>query len=106
VWDLVVSHGGSGTVLAALAAGRPMVILPMAADQPANAEACRRAGVALIVERDAWTAAGIRDAVQAALSDPSLAAAARRLRSEIEAMPPPHEVLPRLEALAGRTNAA
>ncbi len=102
--DLVVSHGGSGTMLAALEAGRPMVILPMAADQPTNAAACRAAGAALVVEREAWTAPLIRAAAEEALADPSLGVAAGRLRSEIEAMPLPYEVLPRLEALAGGTH--
>lgn len=100
VSDLVVSHGGSGTMLAALEAGRPMVILPMAADQPANAAACRAAGAALVIERDGWTVPGIRAVVEAALADETLAAAAERLRSEIEALPLPYEVLPHLEALA------
>jgi UDP:flavonoid glycosyltransferase YjiC (YdhE family) len=101
VSDLVVSHGGSGTMLAALEAGRPMVILPMAADQPANAAACLAAGAALVVEREAWTAPAIRAAVVGALADRTLAAGAERLRSEIQAMPPPEEVLPQLIALAG-----
>lgn len=98
--DLVVSHGGSGTMLAALEAGRPMVILPMAADQPTNAAACRDAGAALVIEREGRTVPGIRAVVEAALADPSLAAAAERLRSEIEAMPLPSAVLSHLEALA------
>ena len=97
--DLVVCHAGSGTMLAALGAGRPMVMLPLAADQPQNAEACARAGVALVVEPGGWTADGIRSAVELALATPSLAAAARRLEGEIEAMPGPEEVLPRLERL-------
>jgi UDP:flavonoid glycosyltransferase YjiC (YdhE family) len=105
VSDLVVSHGGSGTMLAALEAGRPLVILPMAADQPANAAACLAAGAARVVERGDWTAPAIRAAVEAALADPSLGVAAGRLRSEIEAMPLPHEVLPWLEALAGNADA-
>jgi len=105
VSDLVISHGGSGTMLAALEAGRPMVILPMAADQPANAAACLAAGVARVVEREAWTVPAIRSAVEEALADPSLGEAAGRLRSEIEAMPLPYEVLPRLEALAGPDSA-
>ena len=36
--DAVVCHCGSGTMLGALAEGRPIVALPMAADQFANAE--------------------------------------------------------------------
>ena len=42
--DLVVSHGGSGSVIGALAHGVPMVLLPMGADQPFNAAAARRWG--------------------------------------------------------------
>lgn len=103
--DIVVSHGGSGTMLAALGAGRPMVILPMAADQPTNAAACRDAGAARVVEREDWTVPRIRAAVEAALDDGSLAAAARRLRSEIDAMPLPQAVLPHLEDLASGANA-
>jgi len=34
---VVVCHGGSGTTFGTLAAGLPLVIVPMFADQPANA---------------------------------------------------------------------
>jgi UDP:flavonoid glycosyltransferase YjiC (YdhE family) len=46
---LVVCHGGSGTVLGALAAGIPLVILPLFADQATNAERLVRAGAARAV---------------------------------------------------------
>ena len=45
--SLVVCHGGSGTVLGALAANVPLVILPLFADQFANARAL--AGAAAVV---------------------------------------------------------
>ena len=48
---LVVSHGGSGTIMAALAHGLPMVVVPIAADQPENAERCAALGVARVVRR-------------------------------------------------------
>ena len=35
--DLVISHGGSGTVIGALAYGVPQIVLPMGGDQPHNA---------------------------------------------------------------------
>lgn len=38
--DLVVSHGGSGTVVASLAFGVPQLVLAMGADQPDNADRC------------------------------------------------------------------
>jgi hypothetical protein len=56
-----------------------------------------------VVEREDWTVSGIRSAVGAAIADRSLGEAAGRLRSEIEAMPLPYEILPQLEALAGGT---
>ncbi|MFE6509244.1 glycosyltransferase [Nocardioides sp. NPDC057767] len=42
---VVVHHGGSGTVLDALAAGVPQVIVPLFADQGANGAAIVKAGV-------------------------------------------------------------
>jgi UDP:flavonoid glycosyltransferase YjiC (YdhE family) len=45
----VVSHGGGGTILAALSRGLPLVLLPQGADQFHNAERVAevKAGIAL-----------------------------------------------------------
>ena len=56
--DLVVSHGGSGSLMAALAHGLPSVLLPLGADQPHNALRARELGVATTL--DAATAAAGR----------------------------------------------
>lgn len=45
----VVCHGGAGTVLAALTAGRPLVVVPLFADQPMNADRVAAAGAGLAV---------------------------------------------------------
>src|SRR5205823_2594812 len=45
---LVVSHGGSGSVMGALAHGLPLVLLPMGADQPLNGARCAALGVARV----------------------------------------------------------
>ena len=42
--DVVVSHGGSGTVIGALAFRLPQVLLPIGADQPLNADRCQALG--------------------------------------------------------------
>ncbi len=47
---VVVCHGGSGTVLGALGAGVPLVILPMLADQLANGTMVARAGAGLVLD--------------------------------------------------------
>lgn len=97
--SLLVFHAGSGTMLAALAAGVPLVMLPRAADQPDNAERCLAAGVARVLETDARAAADVREAAMEVLGDPAYAAAARRVQDEIAEMPEPAAIVPRLEAL-------
>jgi UDP:flavonoid glycosyltransferase YjiC (YdhE family) len=97
--SLLVFHAGSGTTLAALAAGVPMVMLPVAADQPENAERCVSAGAALALPPDARGADEVRAAASAVLENPAYAAAAGGLRDQIALMPPPADLVPFLEAL-------
>lgn len=80
----VVCHGGSGTVLGALAAGVPMVVVPLFADQPDNAQriAAARAGLAL----PAPDASSLRAAIATVLSDGELRRGAGRIASEMAAM--------------------
>ena len=94
--DAVVSHGGSGTTLGALAEGKPMVVLPMAADQFINADQVVRTGSGLALPPVARTPERIREAIEQVLTYPSYAAAARVLQSEIRAMPPAEMVLANL----------
>jgi hypothetical protein len=88
----VVSHAGSGTFLAALAAGVPQLLLPLAADQFLNAEAAARGGVALVLWPGEASVASVRDAVRSVLADTGLREAAERVGTEIAAMPPPEAV--------------
>ena len=73
--SLVVCHGGSGTVLGTLAAGIPLIILPMFADQTANARTLAEAGAARIV---APRGAARRDPRSPAAAARARARAARR----------------------------
>ena len=98
--DLVAFHGGSGTMLAALAAARPMVIVPLAADQPDNADLCAAAGVARIVALEELTADAVQTAIEALLTDPSYRRRAAEVAAEIAAMPGPEDALARIERLA------
>ncbi len=98
--DLVVHHGGTGTVLGALEHGLPQVVLPQGADQFLNARRLAEVGAGrALVEAGAGA---VRDAVLALLDDAAPErAVARRLRDEMVAMPAPADVVPVLEALAG-----
>lgn len=95
----VVSHGGSGTFLAALAARLPQLCVPQAADQFLNAAACARSGVGLVVGPGRVSVEGVRDAVERLLAEPGFRAAAERVSDEIAAMPSPPEVAERLKEL-------
>lgn len=89
----VVSHVGSGTMLGALAAGVPQVGLPMGADQFANAEQLARTGAGVVVPVEERTPAAIRAALDAVLTDPAYARAARAVQAGIAAMPTAEDVL-------------
>ncbi len=89
----VVSHGGSGTFLGALARGLPQLCLPQAADQFRNAEGGVRAGAALVLPPPETNSASVRTAVETLLADSGLRTAAEGVAAEIAAMPGPDEVV-------------
>lgn len=97
----VVSHGGSGTILPALARGIPQVILPQGADNFTNAARCERVGVGvgIAIAPDAASPATIRAALRRSRDEPAITQAARRVATKIAAMPGPEPVARQLEAL-------
>jgi MGT family glycosyltransferase len=95
----IVSHGGSGSVLGALAHGLPSVLIPMGADQPLNAERCAALGVGLALDAITCTPETVRAAVAMVLDDPSYRHAAERMRDEIAALPGPEYAVGLLERL-------
>ena len=99
--DLIVHHGGTGTVMGALEAGLPQLLLPQGADQFFNAEILTTTGAAQALPNDAQQPGAISEAVRKLLGDSVERQTARRLRDEIAAMPSPAEVVPRLVELAG-----
>ena len=90
----VVSHGGSGTFLGALARGVPQLCLPQGADQFRNAEGGERAGASLTLPPKEVSAASVRAAAERLLSDPDLRVGAQRVAAEIAAMPARETVVP------------
>lgn len=100
---LVVTHGGSGTVLTALGHGLPMVIIPISADQPDNAHRCAQLGLARVLAPDDRSPEAIRDAVREVLRDARYRQNAERLREEMERLPAPAQAVGWLERLAAET---
>lgn len=98
--DLVVSHGGSGSVVGALAHGLPQLLVPLGADQPQNADRCAELGVALVLDALEVTPESVRAAAEAALADPRYRRNAERFRDEIAALPEAAHAVGLLERLA------
>jgi MGT family glycosyltransferase len=101
-YSAVVSHAGSGTLLAGFAQGVPQVCIPQAADQFRNAGACASAGggIALQGEAEAATESAIGEAVLRVLAEPEFREAARKVQAEIAIMPSAEAVAETLEQLA------
>ena len=97
----MVHHGGTGSVLGALEAGLPQVILPQGADQFANAELLAAVGAGRAVLNDEQSPGAIGTAVQAVLDDSPERAVAQGMRDEIAAMPSPADVVDQLAARFG-----
>jgi N-glycosyltransferase len=68
-------------------------------DQPANAARCAEAGVACVLPHDEVTPARIRQACMEVLDDPSYRLNARRMRSEMLALPPIDAFIADVESL-------
>jgi UDP:flavonoid glycosyltransferase YjiC (YdhE family) len=98
--DVVVSHGGSGTVLSALALGLAQLCLPQGADQFLNGDALAASGAGRSLDPAEATPEAIGAAVAELLHDDRYRQAARRVAASMATMPAPEEVASILEALA------
>lgn len=105
--SLMICHGGSGTVYGALAAGVPIVVMPMFADHFANATLVARAnaGLQVLAGEDAQgrrrllnpgDAPRIRHVVETVLADDSYRQAAQAFAAEMAAAPTIEEILEQL----------
>jgi MGT family glycosyltransferase len=99
-YSAVVSHAGSGTLLAGFAQGVPQVCIPQAADQFRNAGACASAGAGFALQGETATESAIGEAVLRVLAEPEFREAARKVQAEIAIMPSAEAVAETLEQLA------
>ncbi len=80
---LAVTNGGLNTVLDALAAGVPLVVVPIAFEQGAIGARLEACGAGIMLPLRKARAARLGDAMRRILREPSLGAAAERLSGEI-----------------------
>jgi zeaxanthin glucosyltransferase len=81
----LVGHGGMNTVMDAIAAGVPAVLIPLAFEQAAIAARLERAGAGVAVRGRLFRARRIRAALRAVLDEPRCRTAAAALRREAAA---------------------
>lgn len=99
--SLVVTHAGLGTVMASLAAGVPLLCMPMGRDQFFNAQRVTDLGAGRVIGDDAETEV-IAEAVSAVLADSALADRARQFARTVADYPGAAGAVAVLERLATR----
>ena len=102
---VIVTHAGHGTVLKALAAGVPVVAMPLGRDQLDNAARVVHHGAGLRLKPTAKPDA-IATAVRRVLEEPSFSAAAERMAAAIAVETAEDLAAAELEALASLDSAA
>ena len=79
----IVHQGGIGTTAQALRAGRPMLVVPWAHDQPDNAERLRKLGVARVLGRSKYTASSATRELSKLLKETSYSVKAAKVAAAI-----------------------
>ncbi len=97
VCDLLVHHGGPGSMLTALTSGVPQLALPLSGDQFVNAFALTRVGAGRMLPPDGNKPDAVLAECRILLDDAGYRDAARVLAAEIAAMPSPADVAELLE---------
>ena len=85
--DVVVSHGGAGTMLGAAAHGLPHLVLPQAADHFRNGRALSAVGAGRAVDPEFQTIEAVTSSLTALLTTAALERGAKTLAREMAAMP-------------------
>lgn len=80
----VVHAGGIGTTGLAMRAGRPMLVVPFAHDQPDNAERLRRLGLARTVYPRRYSPPRVAEELRHLLDDPSYSQRASEVERQIQ----------------------
>jgi UDP:flavonoid glycosyltransferase YjiC (YdhE family) len=83
----MLCHGGFGTVRGALAAGVPVAVLPLFADQPYNARRVAEIGAGIALEQGPDGIAGAAAAVRALLAEKRYAERAAEVAADVRRLP-------------------
>ena len=97
--DLMVMHGGSNSLLQALDAGLPMVVVPLIADQFFNGAAIRALQLGQVIDLEHLTPDKVWTAVWEVLQDPAYRRNIAGMQSEMHALPKLPQAVERVEQI-------
>jgi zeaxanthin glucosyltransferase len=83
---IVITHGGSNTVFEALLEGKPMLVIPIAHDQPALAARLARLKIAEVIPVETISATRLRSRMTKLLSSASYHDAAKEVQGKIHGL--------------------
>jgi len=95
----VITHGGHGTVMKALIAGVPLILVPLGRDQPDNAARTVYVGAGIRLRKNA-TVSALQAAISKVIEDPRYCAAARHMATRLAAERNDSLVIDELEQVA------
>ena len=99
---VVICHGGYGTLLDAVDAAIPLLVVPFGADQHDNAAAVQRLGIGIVLEERSLSPQAVRQAVDSLLDSGSPhRQRIQTLSEEWRALPGPAQAVAALVALTG-----
>lgn len=102
--DLLVAHGGAGTVLTGLSCGLPQLLIPQLPDHAGHAARVLAAGAGAILSRDEATPERLGTEALRLLQGNDERAAARRLQQQMRQLPAPDAVIGDLERISRRVD--
>ena len=97
--DLIIMHGGSNSLLQALDAGLPMVVIPLIADQFFNAAALKSLQLGQVIDLAQLTPDAVWSAAWEVLQDPAYRQNVAGMRSEMHALPDLTHAVARIEEI-------
>jgi UDP:flavonoid glycosyltransferase YjiC (YdhE family) len=98
--DLLVSHGGAGTVLTGLSQGLPQLLIPQLPDHAGHAARVLATGAGAVLTRDEATPERLRTETLRLLQSSGERAAARQLQQEMLQLPAPATIVDELERIS------
>jgi UDP:flavonoid glycosyltransferase YjiC (YdhE family) len=99
ITDLMVCHGGNGTIYQALSAGVPLVGIPTTITQEIEMDQVERVGCGLQINEVRFRRQDLADAIDRVLTEPSFRANAVRMKEGIRSWRPKEKAVEAVERL-------